>query len=89
VEAHNARLFEEEVARLDRWSDDLGLGLEREIRELDGGLREARRSAHAAPTLSATLDAQRGGWRGLQPNGRASGVSSSRPRIASRPAAIA
>jgi adenine-specific DNA-methyltransferase len=59
VEQRNARLFDEEVVRLDRWSEDLKLGLERELRELDRQLREARRAALAAAALAEKLKAQR------------------------------
>ncbi|HNC97975.1 MAG TPA: helicase-related protein, partial [Myxococcota bacterium] len=34
VEARNGRYFDAEVAKLDRWSDDLKLGLEHELRDL-------------------------------------------------------
>ena len=59
VESRNARLFDEEVVKLDHWSEDLKLGLERELRELDRQLREARRTALAATALAAKLEAQR------------------------------
>jgi adenine-specific DNA-methyltransferase len=59
VEARNARLFDEEVLKLDRWSEDLKLGLERELRDLDKALRETRRVAAAAATLAEKLEAQR------------------------------
>jgi adenine-specific DNA-methyltransferase len=59
VEVRNGRLFDEEVAKLDRWSDDLKLGLEREIREVDRAIREARREALGAATLAEKVEAQR------------------------------
>ena len=42
VEQRNAQFFDEEVIKLDRWSDDLKQGLEREIKELDKEIRKAR-----------------------------------------------
>jgi adenine-specific DNA-methyltransferase len=59
ISERNARLFEEEAAKLDGWADDLKLGLEREIRELDRQLKEARRAATAALTLEEKLAGQR------------------------------
>jgi hypothetical protein len=59
VEARNARLFDEEVAKLDRWTDDLKLGLEFELKELNRAIKEARRSAALAAPLSDKLEAQR------------------------------
>ena len=47
----NARFFEAEADKLDGWVDDLKLGLEREIKELDRQIKEARRAATAALTL--------------------------------------
>jgi adenine-specific DNA-methyltransferase len=59
VDARNARFFDEEVAKLDHWADDLKIGLEQEIKELDKAIREARRTAGLAHTLSEKLEAQR------------------------------
>ena len=59
VEARNGRYFDAEVAKLDRWSDDLKLGLERELKELDAAIREKRRESAVAITLADKLAAQR------------------------------
>ena len=59
VEERNARLFDEEVVKLDRWSDDLKQGMEREIKELDKAIREARRAAALAAALADKLEAQK------------------------------
>ncbi|MEX2216180.1 MAG: SNF2-related protein [Phycisphaeraceae bacterium] len=59
VEARNARFFDEEVVKLDRWSDDLKQGLEREIKEIDKLIREARKTAALAASLRDKLDAQK------------------------------
>jgi hypothetical protein len=59
VEERNGRHFDAEVLKLDRWSDDLKLGLEREIKEIDAEIREARRAAALAIALADKLSAQR------------------------------
>lgn len=46
----NARLFDEEAEKLDQWAEDLKLGLEREIKDLDRQIREAKREAKAVTT---------------------------------------
>jgi adenine-specific DNA-methyltransferase len=53
------RLLDEETLKLDRWSDDLKLGLERELRELDREITDARRESTAAMSLEDKLAAQR------------------------------
>ena len=55
----NAGFFQAEAAKLDGWADDLKVGLEREIREIDGQIKEARRAATAAVTLEQKLDGQK------------------------------
>jgi hypothetical protein len=59
VEERNGRFFDEEVLKLDRWSDDLKQGLEREIKELDKAIREARKVSLLAASLQDKLDAQK------------------------------
>ncbi len=59
VESRNAQFFDEEVTKLDRWSDDLKQGLEREIKDLDKGIREARKVAALAASLKDKLEAQK------------------------------
>jgi adenine-specific DNA-methyltransferase len=58
ISERNARLFEAEADKLDGWAEDLKLGLEREIKELDRQIREARRAATAAMTLEEMLAGQ-------------------------------
>ncbi len=55
----NAQFFENEVAKLDGWADDLKIGLEREIKDLDREIKDARRSAKAALTLEEKLAGQK------------------------------
>ncbi len=45
----NAGFFEAEADKLDGWADDLKVGLEREIKELDRQIKEARRAAPLPP----------------------------------------
>ena len=58
VEQRNMKHFDEEVLKLDHWSDDLKQGLEREIKDLDKEIREARKVAALAASLADKLDAQ-------------------------------
>jgi hypothetical protein len=59
ISQRNAAFFEAEANKLDGWAEDLKVGLEREIKELDRQIREARRAATAAPTLQEKLEAQK------------------------------
>ena len=59
VEQRNMKHFDEEVLKLDHWSDDLKQGLEREIKELDKQIREARTAAALAASLNDKLEAQK------------------------------
>ncbi|HEY3489486.1 MAG TPA: SNF2-related protein [Candidatus Deferrimicrobiaceae bacterium] len=59
VSDRNARFFEVEADKLDGWADDLKLGLEREIKEIDRQIKEVRRTATAAQTLEEKLIIQK------------------------------
>ncbi|HWR20372.1 MAG TPA: SNF2-related protein [Verrucomicrobiae bacterium] len=59
ISQRNAAFFEAEAEKLDAWADDLKVGLEREIKELDRQIKEARRAATAALTLEEKLDGQK------------------------------
>jgi ERCC4-related helicase len=59
INTRNLKAFEDAAARIDAWSEDLKVGLERDIKELDRLIKEARRTATTAPTLQAKLDGQR------------------------------
>ena len=59
ISERNARFFEAEAEKLDGWADDLKLGLEREIKELDREIKEARRVARAALSLEEKLAGQK------------------------------
>ena len=59
ISERNARFFEAEAEKVDGWADDIKLGLEREIKELDREIKEARRAATLAPTLEEKLAGQK------------------------------
>jgi len=59
ISERNARFFEEEADKLDGWADDLKVGLEREIKEFDRQIKEARRAATTAMTLEEKLAGQK------------------------------
>ena len=59
VSERNARFFGEEADKLDGWADDLKVGLEQEIKEIDRQIKEARRAATAALTLEDKLAGQK------------------------------
>ncbi|CAI4032298.1 SNF2-related protein [Nitrospira tepida] len=59
ISQRNADFFEAEAEKLDAWADDLKLGLEREIKELDRQIKEARKAAVASLTLEEKLAGQK------------------------------
>ena len=59
ISERNARFFEAEAEKLEGWADDLKLGLEREIKDLDRQIKEARRAATTALTLEEKLAGQK------------------------------
>lgn len=59
ISERNGRFFEMEANKLDGWADDLKVGLERELKELDRQIKEARRVATIALTLEEKLAGQK------------------------------
>ncbi|MFV3089567.1 SNF2-related protein [Pseudomonas sp. GW6] len=59
INQRNMGYFEQEVAKLDAWADDLKLGLEQEIKAIDGEIKERRRIAATAATLEEKLGYQK------------------------------
>ncbi|MDR2630843.1 MAG: hypothetical protein LBC60_07975, partial [Spirochaetaceae bacterium] len=59
VSRRNADYFEKEADKLDGWAEDLKLGLEREIKDIDKQIKETRRLSVAALTLEEKLRYQK------------------------------
>ena len=59
VSERSAAAFEAEAEKLDGWADDLKLGLEREIKELDRHIKEARKATRIAVSLEEKLMSQK------------------------------
>lgn len=59
ISERNAIFFEAEASKLDNWADDLKVGLEREIKDIDRHIKEARRAASAALSLEEKLEGQK------------------------------
>ncbi len=59
ISERNAVFFEAEASKLDNWADDLKVGLEREIKDIDRQIKEARRAASVALSLEEKLAGQK------------------------------
>lgn len=59
LETRNLSFFAQETEKLDSWADDLKVGLEREIKELDRQIKEARSKSKGAATLAEKLAMQK------------------------------
>lgn len=59
IAKRNGHYYEAEAEKLDGWADDLKVGLEREIKEMDRLIKEARRAAATALTLEEKLASQK------------------------------
>ncbi len=59
LESRNLSFFSLETEKLDAWADDLKVSLEREIKELDRGIKEARTRSKGAATLAEKLNIQK------------------------------
>ncbi len=59
ISDRNVQFFEAETKKLDGWADDLKLGLEREIKELDRQIKETKRAAMTTATLEEKLEKQK------------------------------
>ncbi len=59
INERNLSYFQQEVEKLDAWADDLKVGLEQEIKELDRQIKEVRRTATVAVTLEEKLHWQK------------------------------
>ena len=59
IRERNARFFEAEADKLDGWAEDLKVGLEREIKEIDRQIKEVRRATTGAVALEEKLAGQK------------------------------
>ena len=59
VNTRNLGYFDAEVQKLDAWADDLKVGLENEVKELDREIKDVRRTATVAATLEEKLSWQK------------------------------
>ena len=59
INERNALYFEEEAERLDAWAEDLKVGLERDLKDIDRQIKETRRAASSAVTLEEKLEGQK------------------------------
>ncbi|WP_119070542.1 SNF2-related protein [Rubrobacter indicoceani] len=59
IEERRSAYFDEEVEKLDAWSDDLKDGLERELKELEKEIKAAKKISRAAASLQEKLTVQR------------------------------
>jgi ERCC4-related helicase len=59
INERNAQFFENEAQRLDDWAEDLKLGLERDLKDIDRQIKEARRAKTVALTLEEKLEGEK------------------------------
>lgn len=59
ISERNGKFFEEEATKLDGWAEDLKITLERDIKDMDRQIREAKRAATLALTLEEKLAGQK------------------------------
>ena len=59
VERRNTRWYDDEVVKLDEWANDLRTSLERELRDIDRAIAEARTASRGAVALAEKLEGQR------------------------------
>ena len=59
INQRNMGYFDQEVQKLEEWADDLKLGLEQQIKDIDQEIKETRRTAATAATLDEKLSWQK------------------------------
>ena len=59
LETRNLSFFAQETEKLDAWADDLKVGLERELKELDRRIKEVRAHSKGVATLAEKLAVQK------------------------------
>lgn len=55
----NAKYFDEELEKIDRWSDDLKYALEMQLKDLDSLIKQLKRDAKLEPDLKSKLEIHR------------------------------
>src|SRR5690606_36369866 len=59
IEKRNSQFFDEEVGKLDLWSEDLKAGLEMEIKDIDKEIREQKKEAAKVTDVKDKLEKQK------------------------------
>lgn len=59
AEARNARFFEEETGKFERWAEDKRIGQDLRIRQLDQEIKEARKAVRQLETLQEKMAAKK------------------------------
>ncbi|MFR9545696.1 MAG: SNF2-related protein [Rikenellaceae bacterium] len=59
AEEHNAKYFSNEMDKLQEWADDMNIGLERELKELEFAIKVAKGDAKKSLSLEAKVSLQR------------------------------
>ncbi|MGI8494175.1 MAG: helicase-related protein, partial [Pyrinomonadaceae bacterium] len=59
INTRNSQFFDEEIEKLERWADDLKYGLEMELKDLDGQIRNLKKEAKLALNLQSKLEMHR------------------------------
>lgn len=59
IQTRNAKFLDEETIKIDRWSEDLKLSLERELKDFDDAIKGMKRESSLAQTLEEKLSCQR------------------------------
>jgi ERCC4-related helicase len=59
AERENARYYEAETEKLDRWAEDRRIALDIKIKQLDGAIKDARKALRQFVSLQDKLDAKR------------------------------
>ena len=59
IEKRNSQFFDEEVSKLDLWSEDLKAGLEVEIKDIDKEIREQKKEAAKVTDVKDKLEKQK------------------------------
>lgn len=58
-QSRNAKFLDEESSKLEAWAEDVKQGLERELKELDREIKEAKKAAKVEQSLEGKLSQQR------------------------------